>query len=953
VIKQIPRTILAILPILPLLFPGGLSLAASSFSDSFDNETLISQTARIAVDTPSSQITLQADAESLTDDETTLLVHFESDADITTPAIAGGAGGTPTGITYTTGGGGYDSVGEAAIISGAGKIAFPVSGNFNFKKGTIDFYMSLADWSLTSGRTTDYPNENTILYIAHSSNKYLWLIRDWNGTFKLRVWDNGQGSSWMVNSQSVSTSSFTADSWHHFTVSWNIEEDSFYMSIWKDGVYLDTSEMADAAPNNFDVGSFISPFSTTTFYIGNNSGGTKPLNGKIDELRITSTELALTDKPGKAGIVTSTAFDTGVASPAWGDISWSETLPAKTDIELQTSTSDDGVTWTSWFSQDEPVFTATFDDGYSGTYDNALSVMNGFGFDGVSYIVTNNITSPRTTNYMITSEIQALEDAGWEIGSHTSTHTTPSTSNLSAAQTWLTSNGFTSSAFAYVGGTFNQTYIDLVNDYHTTARTIINQYQTYNTKYRLYAYPGNASVSDVNSWVDAVVNKKAWGILTFHSIGQTGISGNVSTADFTSILQHISDSGFDVLNMSDALTRLAMYTDNTGDQILAANKRYIRYRALLHSYDGATTPTLSSVQISAPAKIYKDIATTVSSAGTYDHATWPQTTDTAINNLTVTPSSDSVVVTVDTWNTSGTYYKRWTESSTNPAITTTHSVGDLAASTVYNIAIDGAATTTATTNGSGVLTFNYSGGYSSAHTITVSETDAPTVSLDDPVASVIVSGDNVSLTASASDTSGVAGVQFKFDTNSNVDNEDTSSPYVATWNSTVVSDGSHTLSAVARDTAGNYATSTITVTVDNSPSNRAIFGVRSVPISSSSRSSSVFTPTQLAILKILLSRNPTSPTISSPIAKINFIKPLRLGQNNSDVKQLQFFLNTHDFPVAVDGPGSPGRETNYFGKFTQKALGQFQLQNGLVASPQDPAYGYLGPKTRALINGMR
>src|SRR5213078_3434575 len=46
--------------------------------------------------------------------------------------------------------------------------------------------------------------------------------------------------------------------------------------------------------------------------------------------------------------------------------------------------------------------------------------------------------------------------------------------------------------------------------------------------------------------------------------------------------------------------------------------------------------------------------------------------------------------------------------------------------------------------------------------------------------------------------------------------EDTTSPYSVSWNTTTVSNGSHSLTAVARDAAGNQTTSAaITVTVNN------------------------------------------------------------------------------------------------------------------------------------------
>ncbi len=73
----------------------------------------------------------------------------------------------------------------------------------------------------------------------------------------------------------------------------------------------------------------------------------------------------------------------------------------------------------------------------------------------------------------------------------------------------------------------------------------------------------------------------------------------------------------------------------------------------------------------------------------------------------------------------------------------------------------------------------------------------------------------MTLSANASDTVGVAGVQFKVNGVS-VGAEDTSSPYSISWDSTATSSGSKSIVAVARDAAGNRATSTaVTITVDN------------------------------------------------------------------------------------------------------------------------------------------
>jgi hypothetical protein len=96
-----------------------------------------------------------------------------------------------------------------------------------------------------------------------------------------------------------------------------------------------------------------------------------------------------------------------------------------------------------------------------------------------------------------------------------------------------------------------------------------------------------------------------------------------------------------------------------------------------------------------------------------------------------------------------------------------------------------------------------------------SDTTPPTVSLTAPSGGATVSG-TTSITANASDNVGVTSVQFKLD-GSNLGSADTTSPYSFSWDTTGASNGSHTLTAVASDAAGNTTTSSsVSVTVSNS-----------------------------------------------------------------------------------------------------------------------------------------
>src|SRR5205823_3984489 len=100
-----------------------------------------------------------------------------------------------------------------------------------------------------------------------------------------------------------------------------------------------------------------------------------------------------------------------------------------------------------------------------------------------------------------------------------------------------------------------------------------------------------------------------------------------------------------------------------------------------------------------------------------------------------------------------------------------------------------------------------------------SDTTPPTVALTAPAAGSTVFS-LVRVSATASDNVGVAGVQFLLD-GAPLGTEATSAPYAVVWDTRSAASGSHVLSAVARDFAGNTTPSapvSITVTATG-PSN--------------------------------------------------------------------------------------------------------------------------------------
>jgi chitodextrinase/uncharacterized protein (DUF427 family) len=167
-------------------------------------------------------------------------------------------------------------------------------------------------------------------------------------------------------------------------------------------------------------------------------------------------------------------------------------------------------------------------------------------------------------------------------------------------------------------------------------------------------------------------------------------------------------------------------------------------------------------------------------------------------NLSWTASSDNVGV-------SGyRVFRNGTQIATTSATSFTNT--GLSPSTTYTYAV-------AAFDAAGNLSAQSSP--ASATTPAAPDTTPPAVNITSPSNGQTVST-TVNVTANASDNVGVAGVQFVLDNGTNLGAEDTSASYSVSWDTTTASNGSHTLTAVARDAAGNRTTSApVTVTVSN------------------------------------------------------------------------------------------------------------------------------------------
>lgn len=250
----------------------------------------------------------------------------------------------------------------------------------------------------------------------------------------------------------------------------------------------------------------------------------------------------------------------------------------------------------------------------------------------------------------------------------------------------------------------------------------------------------------------------------------------------------------------------------THGQTLTSSSIFVNYTANDYRLASATAAGMS-----LPSPYNQDMLGNIRGAdGTWDRGAFefggvPDTTPPVITS--VGSSSVTSISAVIAWTTDGAAdsvvdYGTTTAygfSVTNSSMLLAHSItlASLNPNTVYHYRVHStdAAGNTAT---SGDFTL----------TTAIADTTPPTVTLTAPANGATVSN-TVSLTATASDNVGVAGV--KFFVNGTQVKDSTSSPYSYLWDSTQVANGPCKISAQARDAAGNVTWSgTNTVTVNNS-----------------------------------------------------------------------------------------------------------------------------------------
>lgn len=201
---------------------------------------------------------------------------------------------------------------------------------------------------------------------------------------------------------------------------------------------------------------------------------------------------------------------------------------------------------------------------------------------------------------------------------------------------------------------------------------------------------------------------------------------------------------------------------------------------------------------------FLDYTTTIYSDGTTILQATDISEETTIDavKMELTPNAGNISVNIDIWETSGAYYKKWTETGVG-ASSANHVAGDLKSNTKYTVMVDGAVFGTYTSSDTGDITFDYNGGYSSKVFEVFEDATAPTLNVTSPSGDISTSYQSITVSGTSSDAgSGIASLT--------VNGVSVSSP---TNFSTAVnlSFGVNTIVIVVTDNAGNFASQTFSI----------------------------------------------------------------------------------------------------------------------------------------------
>ncbi len=209
----------------------------------------------------------------------------------------------------------------------------------------------------------------------------------------------------------------------------------------------------------------------------------------------------------------------------------------------------------------EPAVAVVFDDGYISDLDTAYPIMKARNIVGTSYVIEDSIGKSGRMNEQ---NLQYLQSNGWSVGAHASLDfTTIGRKRVrleaEAIKSKLISIGLTGyNHFAYPMGKYDASVIDALTGIFYSARSIDFGVETtpvsHPMKLRTFYCTRYTTPAQLTNALNSLKSTGGLMIITFHRIVATTTQPeDVSTTDFTAMMNAIQSSGIKSVNIETAL----------------------------------------------------------------------------------------------------------------------------------------------------------------------------------------------------------------------------------------------------------------------------------------------------------------------------------------------------------------------------------------------------------------
>lgn len=209
------------------------------------------------------------------------------------------------------------------------------------------------------------------------------------------------------------------------------------------------------------------------------------------------------------------------------------------------------------------IVSFTFDDGWTSQFEIAFPVMDSYGFRGSAYIYTEPLkTKWAWKMFMRPEHIRVLVKHGWEIGSHTKTHSSLVSLNIEKQKEELLESREILEQYAEVETLsfpyrhFSDETLKLAEKYYSAFKG--KGEKKINTKpfpkvLTDFEVNRDISLTDIEFLIKEAKEKNGWLILTFHQFDDPESQYSVSREIFAEICEMVKKSGLTVKTVREAI----------------------------------------------------------------------------------------------------------------------------------------------------------------------------------------------------------------------------------------------------------------------------------------------------------------------------------------------------------------------------------------------------------------